>query len=102
VRAERILTTAALTYVHVCYVGFLFFFFVHFWGRHSEKILSAIFPYVVVAFFLTMVLMLWFVVNKRSDLRIAMWKRIMLSSAIMLTLTLFFMPMISRVREYAG
>ncbi len=98
--AERILTTAILTYVHVCYVAFWFFFFVEPWGRHNGRVLSAIFPHVVISLFLTLVLMVWFMVNKRSDLRMAMWKRIMLSSAIMLMMPFLFMPMISRVREY--
>lgn len=70
-------------------------------GRYSDKITSATMPHAVVAFFLTLVLMICYVMNKGSDLRMTLWKRIMLVSAIVLSVAMFFMPVIAHVRESA-
>lgn len=101
-KVDRLLTTAALTYIHVCYVALSFFAYVDLWGRHSYQITSAIMPHAIVAFFLTLALMACYVMNKGSDLRMTLWKRIMLVSAIVLSVAMFFMPVIAHVRESAG
>ena len=98
-KVDRILTTAALAYIHVCYVALIFFTYVDSWGRHSYQITSAIMPHTVVSCFLTLALMICYVMNKGSDLRMALWKRIMLVSAIALSVAMLFMPVIANVRE---
>jgi hypothetical protein len=101
-KVDRILTTAVLTYIHVCYVALFFSAYVNLWGRYSGLITSAIWPHAIAALLMTLVLMVCYVVHKRSDLRMALWKRIMLVSAIVLSMAMFFMPVIGHVREYTA